>query len=423
MTRSENTELLSDLPQDQRLPVSLEQRDSLMRVPRSIILISTCIGLSLFGDQLVYTVLPIIHSEVGITVAQIGFCVSANRFIRILTNVGATVIISKFGRKWPFIISLVIAAIITTAYGFIHGFVAFVVARLIWGMCWSFLRLEGMNTVLDLADNKTKGRFMGFYQSIARLGGSFGMLGGGILTDALGFRSTFSIFGLLTALAPFLAFFEMQKRSLPSSMAIPEAKQSNEQIDTPTTNSLTVPTATVTLISPMEGEKTEEVKTKSLPNKESEKYNLRQSKQDQSTDCEAPSSQNLTLPAKKSVGDLVEELPPTTWQVTILYLCGFSNRLVIDGMCGTLLGFLLKQRYGEEPAIFSTVTVPVASLTGTLLSSRGFIELFVAPLAGHLGDTWGRYGVCLHAFSNVCMPTIKFMIKICNNICCGCIFE
>jgi MFS family permease len=68
----------------------------------------------------------------------------------------------------------------------------------------------------------------------------------------------------------------------------------------------------------------------------------------------------------------------------------FSAFLVIGGLVSATLGYMLHTRFGPTPAMGS-LTIGIASLTGLLLSSRGFLDLGFAPFAGYLADRWGRH--------------------------------
>jgi len=80
------------------------------------------------------------------------------------------------------------------------GFWAFLIARLVWGTCWSFLRLEGYATVIKHATERGRGKLMGMYQSIVGVGFFAGSLLGGILTDTIGYRKCLLSFATLTLL-------------------------------------------------------------------------------------------------------------------------------------------------------------------------------------------------------------------------------
>ena len=107
--------------------------------------------------------------------------------------------------------------------------------------------------------------------------------------------------------------------------------------------------------------------------------------------------------------------------------CAFSTLLVIGGLVSSTLGYMLQQRFGMSATI-GPMTIGAASLTGVLLSSRGFLELVFAPLAGSLSDRWGRQKlvvgalpvgallVALYSFtpSLVALTVITLLIFLCG---------
>lgn len=86
-------------------------------MPRSLFLISTAVALSLLGDQMLYTVLPVVHEAVGVPVTAIGLLLGANRLIRLGTNTFAGYVVTRWGRHWPFVLALFLGGVSTVAYG------------------------------------------------------------------------------------------------------------------------------------------------------------------------------------------------------------------------------------------------------------------------------------------------------------------
>jgi MFS family permease len=74
----------------------------------------------------------------------------------------------------------------------------FLVARVLWGVCWSFLRLGGYLAALESSDQQSRGYYLGFFNGAARIGTLTAVLFGGILTDQIGFRSTVFLFAAIT---------------------------------------------------------------------------------------------------------------------------------------------------------------------------------------------------------------------------------
>lgn len=304
-------------------------------VPRSLVLVSLVVALSLLGDQLLYAVLPVMHEAMGIPVTAIGLILSANRLVRLITNSVSGYVIDRFGRRWPFIGSLLLGGLTTITYGVLSGVWVLLIARLLWGTAWSFLRIEGLSTALDVASDATRGRMMGIFQSISRLGGAMAMLVGGLLTDIIGFRLTFILFGGITCLAAIIAYIEMASRD--ASGVAPSAPPPPQMHP------------------------------------------------DGSLSGAGTAAETPLLGATRRTA---------YWRLIVLSWCTFSTLLVIGGLVSSTLGYMLQQRFGMSTTIGS-VTIGMASLTGILLGDRGFLDLAAAPLAGSLSDRWGRQRLVL----------------------------
>lgn len=303
-------------------------------MPRSLLLVSLAVALSLLGDQMFYVVLPVMHDVVGVPVVSLGVLLSANRWVRLLTNALAALVVARWGRLWPFVLALLLGGLTTMAYGVIYGVWVFLVMRLLWGTAWSFIRLEGLSTALDVASDQTRGRFFGLYQAISRLGGAVAMLAGGILHDLIGFRATFIFFGGLTCLGAGLVYYEHTRR---------QAGRTAQ---------------------PLEGSQTAPVVSRALPAEPTE-----------------PAGTNAA----------------TRWRMAVASLSTFSNFLV-GALVSATLGYMLRSRFGTSLTV-GVWAIGVASVTGFLLSSKGFLDLGFAPVAGRLADRWGRTPMVLVALS------------------------
>ncbi|MBW2282255.1 MAG: MFS transporter [Deltaproteobacteria bacterium] len=168
--------------------------------PRSVIAVSLAVAATLLGDTLLYAVLPAIWESLGLELWMVGVLLSANRFVRLLTNPLAGRVVERIGAGRPFAAAVVLGALTTAAYAG-GGFAVLLAARLLWGLCWSFLRLGGYIAALDAADDDHRGYYLGFFSGTARLGTLVAVLAGGVLTDTIGFRATTLVFGAATLLA------------------------------------------------------------------------------------------------------------------------------------------------------------------------------------------------------------------------------
>jgi MFS family permease len=320
-------------------------------VPRALLVVSGAVALSLLGDQMLYAVLPIVHTSVGVPVTSIGLLLSANRFVRLLTNSLAGCVVERVGRHWPFVVALLVGGLTTIGYGLLHGVWALLVTRMLWGTAWSFIRIEGLSTVLDVASEATRGRYMGWFQAISRLGSAVALLTGGILTDVIGFRTTFILFGALSCGAALMVHAEMRRRRTGAARRIPRPQ----------------PVAPVDKPPPP-----------------------------------APSMSPQPIPAGADW--------QARWRRAVVCFGTFCTFLVIGGLVSATLGYVLRTRFGALPEVWG-VSIGIASLTGFLLSTRGFLDLGFAPVAGLLADRWGRHQIIRCALPLALVATVGMMLS------------
>jgi len=165
--------------------------------------IGTC--LSLLGDASLYTVLPTHTAAAGVSVASVGILLSANRFIRLVLNGPAGMAYDRWPRRPLFVSSLMIGAFSTAIYGLTQGFWPLLLGRLLWGLAWAGIWVGGNTIVLDIAGNKNRGRWIGYYQLSFFLGASGGAMLGGVLTDWLGFHQTMIVGASITLMGAIIA--------------------------------------------------------------------------------------------------------------------------------------------------------------------------------------------------------------------------
>ena len=169
------------------------------------LLISAIVTLSLFGDALLYAVLPAKPGNFHVLIWQIGILLGANRLIRLFTNEIAGRILKKYGMEKPLFFVIIIGGLTTIGYTAPFGFWWLLLMRIIWGSCWSVLRAEGYINALALSKDHNRGKVIALYQTITRVGSGGGVLIGGFLADTIGIPKTFIIYGIITlsGLVPF----------------------------------------------------------------------------------------------------------------------------------------------------------------------------------------------------------------------------
>jgi MFS family permease len=190
-----------------------------------VAIVGSCIGLAIMGDSLMYSILPLAAPGLGIPLPLVGVLLSANRLVRLLSNVGASRVFERFGPRLPFIGSITLGVIATLLYGITAGFALFLAARLLWGVAWSGMRQGGYQAVWT-GEPRQKGRLTGLLWGLVRLGSAIGVLVGGVLYDRSGYHAAI-LFVMVSALLalPLALFFRWSVVHVqPKPQAKPQAK-------------------------------------------------------------------------------------------------------------------------------------------------------------------------------------------------------
>lgn len=172
---------------------------------RGVWFVSLATASSLLGDQMLYAVLPTMYADLGLVPWQVGLLLSANRIVRLVSNHAAERGCRRWSLAWLLGVSLAAGALLNVAYGTLTWFPTLLAARVLWGVCWSFIRQIGLMTVVDAAREAADGsahlgRAMGFYSGISRLGSISGNLVGALAHDLIGFSTTLLLFAAASLL-------------------------------------------------------------------------------------------------------------------------------------------------------------------------------------------------------------------------------
>jgi MFS family permease len=157
-------------------------------------------SLALLGDQMLYVYLPSHPAAAGIAAASLGVILSANRFVRLAANSLAGLLSDRLGRSRPYLLGMGLAVVSTAGYLAADGFWLLVFSRVLWGMAFALIHVGGAAIMLDLSTEENRGRTIGGYQAMARLGTLLGLLLSGFLTDWIGYRATLALYVPLAVL-------------------------------------------------------------------------------------------------------------------------------------------------------------------------------------------------------------------------------
>ena len=196
----------------------------LRRPSRTTVFTATATALSLLGDQALYALLPLYFQEIGLLPIQVGILLSANRWVRLLTNHLAERLVDRFPVNLMLVLSLALGALLSLAYAYISSFLVLLVARCLWGLCWSFIRHISVMGVASSTEPQNLGQIMGFYNGISHIGSVLGIVLGGILFDLIGFSTTLALFCLFSLFAvPFA-----MRSGIQTSSIITDPQQNNQ---------------------------------------------------------------------------------------------------------------------------------------------------------------------------------------------------
>ncbi len=169
-------------------------------VPKEMAVVVFPTASVILGDSLIYIVLPVSIAEFEITGALglsqafwIGFALSINRFIRLASNSFAAGVYQRFGLRWPFVAATLLGASTTLVYGFSKGILVLILARALWGIAYSHLRLASQLTALEISSPTTRGKLFGLFNSGQRAGSFLAVTGGAFLANATSREFTFTV--------------------------------------------------------------------------------------------------------------------------------------------------------------------------------------------------------------------------------------
>lgn len=166
--------------------------------PPVVIVVAIVTALSLIGDSMLYIALPIYFREAGLdSIWQVGIILSINRFIRLPLNPIIGWVYHKVSLRTGIITAIILTIISTCGYGIAQSFIIWIILRCLWGLAWSLLRIGGLSTVVYYSTNINRGKTMGMFNGIYRLGSLVGMMLGGIFVPIFGLQAVSLFFGIL----------------------------------------------------------------------------------------------------------------------------------------------------------------------------------------------------------------------------------
>lgn len=322
-----------------------------------VLVVSGAVGFAIMGDSLLYAILPLSAEQLALSPQQVGLLLSANRLIRLFSNTWLGAIFARFGPYRAFVISSILGVLTTAVYGLEFGFIVLLLARIGWGISWSGLR-QGTYQSIWAGDQKDAGRLMGLMWGVVRGGSAISALVGGFLFDYFGFQTTVWAIAGLSALAIPIAF----GLSWPAS-ASPDH---------------------------------EETQVKAGSNAHSASPNQDEANERSGHEILGGWIEALSDPLQRSV-----------------LLVGFF-KLLLNSILVATASVFLADRFGSHSNGL-LLGLQVGALSGIVLGTRWFSDLFLGAAMGALSDIVGRIRLTLVLVFLLCLG-LTLMLTVSSNL-------
>lgn len=166
---------------------SLAQRTADVSSRRAALTLALCLP----SDVLLYLLLPMESQAFGITLAQAGVLLAANRLVRIFGYRHVLNFYARNGDRLTCMIAAGAATVCALGNSMLSGFAALLGLRLIWGLCFAALNLS--TQVLATSEPAGAARRSGRSRAMIALGPMLALPLGGWLTLWAGPRPIFAI--------------------------------------------------------------------------------------------------------------------------------------------------------------------------------------------------------------------------------------
>ncbi|MBS0520789.1 MAG: MFS transporter [Proteobacteria bacterium] len=176
------------------------------------------LALTLPGDTLLYLLLPMFAPQFGVTVAEAGLLLAANRLVRIVGYGWVARFYARRGDRPTNLLAVGAAAISALGYATLSGLWLLLPMRLLWGLAFAAQNLS--TQAMATADLHGASKRNGRSRALVALGPTLALPLGAVLADAWGPRAIFFVLTLVALLGFWTA------RRLPAAPhPVPTAKR------------------------------------------------------------------------------------------------------------------------------------------------------------------------------------------------------
>lgn len=154
------------------------------------------LGLSLPADTVLYLLLPMYAARFGVSLAEAGMLLAANRLVRIAGYGWVARFYARHGDRLTCTIAVVAAALCGLGYATLSGFWALLPLRLLWGLCFAALNLS--TQALATADPVGAARRSGRSRAFIAMGPVIALPLGAVLAQSYGPRPIFLLLAVIS---------------------------------------------------------------------------------------------------------------------------------------------------------------------------------------------------------------------------------
>ena len=172
------------------------------------------------GDTLLYLLLPLHHDAFGVSLAEAGLLLAANRLVRIAGYGWIARLYAERGARASCLLAALAALLATIGYAIGSGVWVLLVARLLWGL--AFAAMNVATQALATAEPAGAARRSGTMRSIIAAGPVSGLIAGAIVAQFAGPRAAFLVLAAAALLAfPFAALLPRGGEGRPERLSRP----------------------------------------------------------------------------------------------------------------------------------------------------------------------------------------------------------
>jgi MFS family permease len=160
------------------------------------------------GDTLLYLLLPVYHEAFGVSLAEAGLLLAANRLVRIAGYGWVAFLYGEHGARVSCLLAALASLLATLGYAVGSGVWVLLVARLFWGL--AFAAMNVATQALATAEPAGAARRSGTMRAIVAAGPVSGLVAGAVVAHIAGPRAAFLLLAL--AVLPAFAFAALLPR-------------------------------------------------------------------------------------------------------------------------------------------------------------------------------------------------------------------